>query len=304
VAAVYTSARLVVGRHWKAFVTCAIAGALPMVATLALSGALGYVDTSGAGNPLVRIGPNPLALNRVGWTLFLNFGSLAAVALIGLVWAAWRRQLGRFLPVAIVIGVCAAFYFLVDVPDHDSVYVAWRASHLAYIALGPLCGFALQEGWAQRGLVRVLTVTVAAGAGAAALPTTAIEVYNAQDVSNRAMGPGFRWTVILNGAEQEALSWIGANTPPTARVQVDARARGRDTWAYVPAFAGRRMAGGLPIGMIPVAKYEAVSNEVKGIYVSDSAADVHERSLGLCVDYLLVIGEPERRANPRLQPAP
>ena len=38
------------------------------------------------------------------------------------------------LPLAFTIGAAVLFYFLVDIPEHDSVYVAWRASHIAFIA--------------------------------------------------------------------------------------------------------------------------------------------------------------------------
>ena len=36
------------------------------------------------------------------------------------------------------------------------------------------------------------------------LPTTLIDTYNAQDIGNRQMGPGFRWTIMLTPDEQEA----------------------------------------------------------------------------------------------------
>jgi hypothetical protein len=36
-------------------------------------------------------------------------------------------------------------------------------------------------------------------------------------------------------------------------LQVDPVARGQETWAYLPAFAERRMAIGLPISMVPPA---------------------------------------------------
>src|SRR5262249_20233584 len=77
--------------------------------------------------------------------------------------------------------------------------------------------------------------------------------------------------------------------------------RGRDTWAYVPAFAERRMAAGLPIGMIPVAKYEKASAEMTRLYRSASAADAHDLAMSHCVDYVIV-GPPERAAYPTLQP--
>jgi len=144
-------------------------------------------------------------------------------------------------------------------------------------------------------------VLIAAAAAVAALPTVIVDLYNSQDVDNRAQGPGFRWTVILSPDEVKALEWIRQSTSKDARVQVDADARGRDTWAYMPAFAERRMAGGLPIGMIPLAKYEKVTAEIKQLYQSPSADDAHGRALNMCVDYV-VVGGPERAMYPKLQP--
>ena len=135
----------------------------------------------------------------------------------------------------------------------------------------------------------------------AALPMTIIDVYNSQDVFNRAQGPGFRWTVVLSPDEVKALDWIRQSTPRDARVQVEPRVRGRDTWAYVPAFAERRMSAGLPIGMIPLAKYEKASGEIAQLFQSTTAADAYAGALAHCIDYL-VVGPPERRAYPALQP--
>ena len=59
------------------------------------------------------------------------------------------------------------------------------------------------------------------------------------------------------------------------------------------------MAGGLPTGLIPLAKYEAVSARIKALYQSSSAQEAHHRALELCTDYL-VIGPPERAAYKQL----
>jgi hypothetical protein len=119
-----------------------------MAGALALSAGLQYVDTQSPGNPLVTFGVNRLATRHVWLDIFLNFGPVVIVALLGVAAAVRRRALGRFLPIFITVVVSAFFYVLVDVPDHGGVYVAWRASHLIFIALAALCGFALQEWWA------------------------------------------------------------------------------------------------------------------------------------------------------------
>jgi hypothetical protein len=301
VAATYETLRLVAARRWRAFVPCAIAAAVPIGAALWIGAVLHYVDTKSPGNPLVTFGLNRLAMHRVVLSIFLNFGPVLIVAIAGLALAIWRGTVARFMPIFIVVAVSAVFYFLVDVPDHQGVYVAWRASHLAFVALAALCGYALQASWEAGGRVRSAVVLIAAAAAVAALPTVIVDLYNSQDVDNRAQGPGFRWTVMLSPDEVKGLEWIRQSTPKDARVQVDADARGRDTWAYVPAFAERRMAGGLPIGMIPLAKYEKATAEIKQLYQSPSADDAYARALNMCVDYV-VVGGPERAMYPKLQP--
>ena len=299
-AAAYEALRLIRARRWKASVPCALAAAVPIGAVLALIRALQYVDTASSGTPLVRFGLNGLAAHRVMWTMFLNFGPVLAIAALGVVGVLGRRAIGRLVPLAIVLGTSAVFYFWVDIPEHDSVYVAWRASHIAFIALAAVCAAGLQAWWgrgrAARGILTATCIIVAV----AALPTVVIDLYNTQDVTNRAMGPGFQWTVVLSPPELEAFDWMKRNTLPDARVQIEPYVRERDAY-YVTAFGERRMAGGLPTGLIPLAKYRALSTRIRDAYRSTSAADAYRRAVNLCIDYL-VIGPPERAAYPTLQP--
>jgi len=146
----------------------------------------------------------------------------------------------------------------------------------------------------RRAFAAIVTVVVLAG-----LPTVIIDLYNTQDVWNRRMGPGFRWTVVLTPPELEALAWLRHSTLPASRVQIEPFSRERDAY-YVTAFAERRMAGGLPTGLVPLAKYQAVSERIKQIYSATDASDAFQKAAGLCVDYLIV-GEPERRAHPAFQ---
>jgi hypothetical protein len=226
---------------------------------------------------------------------------VAIAAAIGLVAASWRGALGRFTPIVIALVTCAVFYFLVDLPDHGSVYVGWHAGHLAFIAMATLVAYGLQEWWSAGGASRGLTMTVLAVVAILALPMVVIDVYNTQDVWNRGMGPGFRMTVLLTQEEVSGLDWIKHSTRPDARVQVDPTVRGRDTWSYIPAFAERRMSYGAPISMIPTAKYEAKLPVVRALYKSTSADDASAKAAAMCVDYL-VVGQPERAAYPQFQP--
>jgi hypothetical protein len=295
--AIYQSWRLAGARQWKAFIPCALIAAGPMAAAVLVSSLLRYVDTGGS---LVRLAVNPIATHAVWIVLFLSFGPVAIVAVPGLLAASWNGAIARFLPIAIVLAVSAFFYFLVDIPDHMGVYVGWRAGHLAFIALTPLCAFGFQEWWRRRGVPRLAIGLGAAAVALAAAPTVAFDLYNTQDVWNRGRGASFRWTVVLSPEEVQGLEWIKQYTPEDARVQVEPYARGRDTWAYIPAFGERRMSVGLPIGMIPLAKYEKASGEIKELYRSTSAQEVYDAAVSHCIDYL-VIGPPERAEYPTLQ---
>jgi hypothetical protein len=297
-AAAYEAWRLIELRRWKAFLPCMLAAAVPMAVAVAAIWALVYVDTGGR---LVALGPNPVATSRVWENLFLSFGPVAIAAGIGIGAAAWRGALGRFAPIWIALATCVAFYFLVDLPDHGSVYVGWHAGHLAFIAMGALVAYGLQEWWAAGGTRRAATMAALAIVALVALPMVLIDVYNTQDVWNRDPGPGFRMTVVLTPQELAGLDWIKRSTRPDARVQVDPNVRGRDTWSYIPTFAERRMSYGLPISMIPTAKYEAASRLVRELYLATSAEDAYARASSMCIDYL-VVGPPERAAYPQFQP--
>jgi hypothetical protein len=295
---VYEGWSLLRARQWKAVVPCAVAAAIPLAAALLLTIVLHYVDT--AGGELVKVGVNPLATHRMVWVIFMGFGPVVIAALLGTALAIERRVIGRFTALWMMLAVCGLFYFFVDLPDHQNG-VGWHAGKLAFIALTPLCGFALQEIWARGGVVQLVSTSAIAIIALVALPTVLIDIYNTQDVWNRAPGPGFRWTVLLSPQEIEGVEWLKRETPLRARVQVDPWVRGRDTWAYVPAFAERRMSAGIPISMIPLAKYEKASEHIRKIYRSTSAAAANELARDVCVDYL-VIGPPERAEYPGLQP--
>jgi hypothetical protein len=299
-AALYEAWRLARARHWRAFAPCALAAALPVAAALGISTLLHYVDGS-PGAALIVFGLNRVATRNVVTVLFLSFGPVLLIALSGAFAALVAKKVDRLTPVGVVLAVAVFFYFLVDIPEHQSAYVVWRASHVIFIGLTALVGVALQEWWTRQVLGRTSFAVGALVIALAALPTVLIDLYNTQDVWNRAPGPGFRWTVLLSPGERDGLEWIKRWTAARARVQVEPNVRGRDTWAYVPAFAERRMSAGLPTSMLPLAKYESASRDVQKIYQASSAKEAYDLASMLCVDYL-VIGPPERKQYPALQP--
>ena len=60
------------------------------------------------------------------------------------------------------------------------------------------------------------------------------------------------------------------------------------------------MASGLPLSMIPLAKYEKANEEIRRLYQSTSADDAYAEATRHCIDYL-VIGPPERNKYPQLE---
>jgi hypothetical protein len=188
------------------------------------------------------------------------------------------------------------FYFFVDVRDHQHVYVGWRAGHLTFMVSAALIGLAFER------LAHIPRAMRTAGGIAIALvmlasaPTVAIDAYNTQDISNRDVGAGFRWTLLLTKDEQDAFAWIERHTAPDELIQIDPAPRDPDTWAYLPAFPGRRMFGGLPISMVPLKKYEERSARIREIFDIDPI-DAHNRARRSGVRYIF-IGPPERAAHP------
>jgi hypothetical protein len=290
--AVYVGIRLIKEGRYRALVASAVGAAIPLALGLGAATLLQYVDRS---ETLIQLGVNRAATRGVLALLLLNFPMLAA-SFVGL-WIAMRSNALHADIFGVIVGVSVLFYFFVDVIDHQHVYVGWRSGHFTFIASAALAGYALQELLRKGHRVKILTALVAIVLAAGAVPTLAIDFYNTQDVANRSRGPSFRWTLVLPPEEIEGLDWIRKHTAPDAIVQVEPSVRNTNTWAYLPAFAERRMAGGLPIGMVPLAKYEAATLRVKAIYTAPDWRTAYDRAKALRIDYLMV-GPPERQAYP------
>jgi len=293
--AIYVGIRLIKEGRYGALVTSGVGAAIPLVLGLGIAMSLQYVDRS---ESLIQLGLNPAATRGVIASLLLNVPMLAA-SFVGL-WIAMRSDAPHADIFGVIVCVSALFYFFVDVIDHQHVYVGWRSGHFTFIASAALAGYALQELFRGGRRVRIVTAVIAVVVAAGAAPTAAIDIYNTQDVANRSRGPSFQWTLILPLDEIQGLEWIRANTPPGAIVQVEPSVRDTNTWAYLPAFAERRMAGGLPIGMVPLAKYQAATERVKATYKASTWKDAYDRAKALRIDYL-VVGPPERQTYPSFE---
>ena len=271
----------------------AIAAGVPLGICVGLVYALKYVDTGGQ---VLQVGVNRLAFHQVIWVTILSCGPILAVTLLALpiVWQA-RRGVAIFGALAVTSVI---FYFFVNVRDHQDVYVGWRVGHFMFMSAAVIIGILVERVATTPSALQPVQWAVILIAFLAGLPTTVIDVYNTQDISPHGEPP--YWTMMIAPDERQAFDWIRANTRIDATVQIDPLIRQAgakdDNWAYVPGFAGRRLAYGLPISMVPIAKYEQASAEIQKLF-DESPLAAYERAMKAKVNYILV-GPPERAAHP------
>lgn len=252
--------------------------AVPVAAAVAWGAASRVMD--GAGSAL-EFGFVGYARNHPVLTLLLSTGPLLLPAAAGL-WPARSRNRRALAVGAAALAVGLLLLYLVRISDAS--WVGFRAGQIILIALTVLLAPVLAS--LRRNGRAILAVLILA----AGLPTTVIDAWNAQDIGNRRPGPGFRWTIWITPDQQEAFAWIRRNTPPTAIVQMEPVVRGRDQWTLIPSFAGRRMAAGLPISLLPLPEYQERSDRVRTIYATPRAADAADEARRLRIDYLYVDG--------------
>jgi hypothetical protein len=177
--------------------------------------------------------------------------------------------------------------------------VGWRVGHFLFMAAAVVIGVLLERINASPSAAQPLHWALVVVAFLAGLPTTLIDIYNTQDITNHNQAPGFHWTLMLRPDELQAFDWIQKNTKTDARFQVDPMARDSETWAYLPAFAERRMAIGLPISMVPLAKYQQGSEAIRNMF-EEAPLAAYERAVRARVNYVL-IGPPERDSHPGVE---
>ena len=166
-----------------------------------------------------------------------------------------------------------------DIGSYPGVWMAWRAGSVMLVAL--MLMVAVTLGKQRRVIVAVVLVP--------ATLTCALDLFNAQDVSNRETSRGgFRWTTLVHPPDHDALLWIRTHTPSEAIVQWDVRAREPGEWALVPALAERRMAVGFPIFLLDNRKYRARERRLRPIFVSSDPGEAHRLATEAGIDYLVI----------------
>jgi hypothetical protein len=253
-----------------------------LVAILAVAWCFGNEMLEGAGGAL-RLGFEGLARSAPVLTLALALGPLLMAALLG-IWA-MRWQWRAMVPLLVAPLTALGLFYFVSIGATDPVWVGWRAGQILLVTLPALAAVWIAAAWERhwRPLVAVLVLLFAIGS-----PTTAIDLYNAQDVSNREMGPGFPWTVVVTPDQRAAFDWIKVYTPPRAVVQMEPTVRGRATWTLIPSFAQRRMAAGLPISLVMTDEYRRRAQLVRELYGTRDAARAWEIAHAMKIDYLYV----------------
>lgn len=294
-AALFEAVAVVRRLDFRRAITHAVAAGIPLAIATALVFVLGYVDTGGS---VVAFGVNRVALQSFWLVTALSFGPVLIIsaAAIAVALSAKRGGLGVFGALA---GACVIFYFFINVRDHQDVYVGWRVGHLLFLAATVLAGIVFEHLEGAPTPARIAAWVAVAIVTLAGLPTMVIDVYNTQDLSNRNEAPGFRWTLVLTPDDRQVFDWIRHNTKPDAVFQVDPLVRDSETWAYLPAFAERRMAVGLPISMVPLRKYQEGSERVRTIF-DEPPLSAYEGAVQSGINYIIV-GPPERTAHPDVE---
>jgi hypothetical protein len=187
-----------------------------------------------------------------------------------------------------VAGILVGLFLLYFVRISEASWVGFRAGQLLLVSIPILLARTLQSlARPARAVLALLILFVG-------LPTTVIDTYNAQDIGNRRPGPGFRWTLWTTPSQQEAFAWIRTNTRDEDIVQMEPVVRGREHWTLIPSFAGRRMAAGDPISLLPVPEYKERSAQVRTLFATTNLTEAAAIAHRLRLDYLYVDDEDVR----------
>jgi hypothetical protein len=260
---------------WRLLPRHAIA-AVPVVLAVSWGYTSRVVDGAGA---VLAIGLTAVSENGPIITLLLSLGPIFIPALYGL-----RSIADETLrPVTVACaGILLGLFLLYFVRISEGSWVGFRAGQILLISIPVLLARTFAAIGPRAGAALAALILVAG------LPTTLIDTWNAQDISNRRPGPGFRWTLWVTPDQQQVFAWIRAHTPRDAVVQMEPMVRGREHWTLIPSFAGRRMAAGLPISLLPLPEYPAASEVVRALFQTTNADEASRIARRLRIDYLYV----------------
>lgn len=256
------------------------AAALFVVAAVGWAAASRVMDGAGAA---LDVGFTGFSRHSPVLTLLLSLGPVLVPALPGAFGV--RTDVSRRAVVVGCAGILAGLFLLYFVRVSEASWVGFRAGQILLVTIPVLLARTLERLSRQWRVVLVSAVLLIG------LPTTIVDTWNAQDIGNRRPGPGFRWTLWTTPDQQQAFAWIKANTPADAIVQMEPIVRGREHWTLIPSFAGRRMAAGLPISLLPIPDYAERSEIVKRIFATADPGVASNLARRLRIDYLYVDGD-------------
>jgi hypothetical protein len=237
--------------------------------------------TEGAGSA-VTFGFGGDARNSPVSTVLVSLGPVLVPALAGLLPVRGAPALPALVAAS---GLVISLLLMHLVRISDGAWVGFRAGQIIQCVLPVLVARAL---WLLSRLPLTAAIPAMALLLAIGLPTTIIDIYNAQDITNLRPGPGFPWTLTVTPAQQEAFAWIRERTPRSAVVQMDAIARGRAHWSLIPTFAERRMAAGLPISLLATPEYTRRAEAVRQIYATPNVREARDLARRLRINYLYI----------------
>jgi hypothetical protein len=247
-----------------------------------------YNDVAGGAGAAVSFGFLGSARNNTITSLLLSVGPVLLPALAGL----WPFQRLPARPAIVAaIGSVIALLVMHLVTLSEASWVGFRTGQLLLLMLPVLVARVL---WAASQRAVAAGGLLAAVILVSGLPTTLIDTYNAQDITNRREGPGFHWTLPVTTAQQEAFAWARRNLPADATLQMEPILRGREHWSLIPTFAERRMMAGLPISLLPMPEYLEASNDVRQLFLTSDPEEAWRIARRRRIRYLYV--DPEDRA--------
>ncbi len=194
---------------------CGVA-AVPVLAALGWCVAAGTFEGAGGA---VAVGASPLAMAAPGRLLLLALGPVVTLAVAGLGVAARSKYPWHASLAGLAVGLFMLYFVTLS---KEPIWVGWRAGQIILVTIPALIAAFFAKAWDLG--YRVTVGIAAAAALTAGLPTTLIDTWNAQDVTNTRMAASFRWTVVVPPDTLAATAWIREHTPPDALVQMSNRA--------------------------------------------------------------------------------
>ncbi len=238
---------------------------------------------------------NTRLLNEPVWLALMTLGAAPLVAVAGFR-RLWQQASRAFVAFAVLAAICLLILTFVELKYHPNTYVPFRAFHMLYLVCAVWMAFAVDAWQAWRRPARLAMWAAWAILVVLALPTVALDWYNTRDIRNVDRNPGgFAWTVRISPADQAALRWIRRTLPIDATVQTDAEARGRATWALIPALARRRLVTGLGLFEPDQTRFEPNMRRIRTLFATHDVEEAYGYCRRLGIDYLYV-GDVERAA--------